>query len=73
MTPEGSRKKRRMSRAREKDEENEGARRASNKDREEICKKRECLETKVFPSVTISLKRGIINIRSFLQIAPGYA
>lgn len=35
MTPEGSRKKRRMSRAREKDEENEGARRASNKDREE--------------------------------------
>lgn len=25
---------------------------------------------KVFPSVTISLKRRIINIRSFLQIAP---
>lgn len=35
-----------------------------------ICKKRECLETKVFPPVTTSLKRGIINIRSFLQIAP---
>lgn len=62
MTPEGSRKKRRMSRPREKDEENEGARRVTKTEKNGICKKRECLETKVFPPVTTSLKRGIINI-----------
>lgn len=73
MTPEGSRKKRRTRQGtRERRRKRRYARRASNKDREEwdMQEERECLETKVFPSVTTSLKRGIINIRSFLQIAP---
>lgn len=51
MTPEGSRKKRRMSRPREKDEENEGARRASNKDGEEWdMQEEEVLGNEGFPS-----------------------